>query len=209
MSDEIQKTKKPEDALTVMESEALYKWRRGEDTTPLSPFVAVKMYELFLLGHTCEEIVRSNDNKFALGLVVDARLRHNWDSRREAYLEQLYAEAGTAVKQRQVEGAVFLSDMLAAAHKEYGAKFHKYLQTGDAKDLDDRMKISSITQYKMVIDGLKAITGQDKKAAPAEAPVVNINVPAAPEITTPTEAHNIIDMLNALDEAEPKKPKKS
>jgi hypothetical protein len=160
VTDEI--VKRPEDALTAVEREEWQKWRRTA-TAPLSPAVAVRLYELFLLGHSCDDIVRANENKFPLGMVLDARLRHEWDRRREAYLERLYSEAGENVRQRQVESAVFLTDVLAAAHVEHGDKLKKFLQTRDPKDLPDVFKVTSITTYKMVIDSLMKVTGQDKK----------------------------------------------
>jgi hypothetical protein len=167
---------RPEENLSVLEREAYDKWRRGPDQTPLSPLVALKMYELYLLGHSCDDIVKANENKFPLGIIINARLSHEWDRRRTAYLERLYDDAGNVVRQRQIESAFFLADALAVAHKEFGQKFKEYLQTGDPKVLKGLdLKVTSITTYKMVVDALMKVTGQEKPGKDS-APLVQMNI---------------------------------
>lgn len=202
MSDEIVVKADP---LNKMEQEELSKWKRSADTTPLSPFIAANLYQLFLLGHSCEDIAKSTgDTKFPLGLILDARVRHRWDERREAYLEHLYAEAGQTVRQRQVEGAIFLGDVLAAAHLEFGPKFRRFVETGNPKDLDEKFKVTSITSYKMVIDALRAITGQDVKKQDA-GPLVSITTGSASVEAVAQkglasgDAHDLLRMLDAAD----------
>lgn len=203
MSSEI--IKKPEEDLTVTEQEELQKWRRSPTFAPISTVIAVRMYQLYLLGHTCEEIVHANENHFTLGMVLDARIRHEWDRRREEYLDVLYAEAGTIVKQRQIEGAIFLGDMLAAAHAEYGPKLQKFIQTRDPNDLPDTFRVDSITKYKMVVDAIMKITGQDKKEVPGAAVQVignNITLESKKPMTG-QEGFNLLramDQLDAVDE---------
>lgn len=201
--------KRPEDALTPFEQEELTKARRTDGFAPISSLVAVKMYQLFLLGHTCEEIVRANDHKFSLGMVLDARIRHEWDRRREGYLDKLYEEAGNLVKQRQVESAFFLGDMLAAAHAEYGTKLQKFIQTRDPADLPETFKVDSITKYKMVVDALVLVTGQDRKKTPgAQVQVIgnNVTLQEAPKkAMTGEEGFNILRALEQMDAIDGKK----
>lgn len=203
--------KKPEDNLTPIEREAYDKWRRGNDTSPLSPVVALKMYELFLLGHSCEEIVRANENKFPLGMVINARLMHDWDRRRQAYLDSMYEEAGKVVRQRQIEAALFLGDALAVAHKEFGQKFRAYLQTGDDKIIKDiGLKVTSITSYKMLVDAFMKVTGQEKNGKDS-APLVQMNINGGSatvtdgkKATTVTgqDAFNLLRSLEVIDATE-------
>jgi len=195
--------KRPEDNLTKIEQEELTKYRRSDGYAPLAASTAVRLYQLFLLGHSCEEIVRTNDNRFPLGMVVDARIRHDWDRRRTEYIDRLYEEAGSMVRQRQVESAMFLGDMLAAAHAEYGPKFQKFIQSRDPKDLPPEFKIDTPTKYKMVIDGLMKITGQDKKdAAGAAVQVIGNNVmlqESGSKTVTSQEGFDILKQLERLD----------
>lgn len=202
---------RPEDNLTVMEREAYDKWRRGTDTTPLSPVVALKMYELFLLGHSCEDIARANENKFPLGMVVNARIVHDWDRRRSAYLDKMYEDAGNVIRQRQIESAFFLSDVMAVAHKQFGQKLRTYIQTGDEsvlKGID--LKVTSLTTYKMAIDALMKVTGQEKPGKDG-APLVQINTGGAPAtvtdksgntVTTGEDAFTFLKALERVDQAE-------
>lgn len=205
MSDDIDKP--PDDGLTVLEREEWQKWRRSNDPSPLAASTALKMYELFLLGHSCEEIVRSNENRFPLGLVVDARMRYKWDRRRDEYLNKLFNDAGDIVRQRQIEGAVFLGDVLAAAHKQYGGQLRKFMQTGDVKDLPDQFKADSITKYKMIVDALTKITGQDKKDAPTITPAVQVignNVTLAEQPKGAMDSQDALTLLRLLDDKDKK-----
>lgn len=198
---------KPEDILTPFESEQLAKWKRSKDLAPLSPIVAVRMYELFLLGHSCEEIFRANEQKFPLGMILDARLRHDWDRRRDAYIESLYNEAGNSVKQRTVESAMFLGDLLAAAHIQHGDKLRKFIQTKDVNDLPDELKIDTITKYKMVIDAFKFVTGQaDQKGGTPAVQVIgnNVTLQEQPKQKAQTSGQDALSILKALDQLDKK-----
>lgn len=192
--------------LTEWEFEQYSKWRRSKDTSPLAISTALKMYEMFLLGHSCEEIYRANDQKFPLGMILDARLRYEWDRRRSAYLDQLFGEVGIAVKQRQVEGAMFLGDVLAAAHQQFGDKVKKFLQTKDPNDLPAELKVTSITTYKMVIDALMKITGQDQKGGGNATPAVqvignNVTLQEAPKKKLgSSQAFDLLKELERLDQ---------
>lgn len=198
---------KTEPNLTEWEFEQYSKWRKSKDTSPLALSTALKMYEMFLLGHSCEEIFRANDQKFPLGMILDARLRYEWDKRRSAYLDQLFGEVGVAVKQRQVEGAMFLGDVLAAAHQQFGDKVKKFLQTKDPNDLPAELRVTSITTYKMVIDALMKITGQDQKggAGGTNTPVQvignNITLQEAPKKRMQSaQAFDVLKELEKLDQ---------
>lgn len=119
----------------------------------------MQFYELFLNGYSCEEIAKLNEGKFDPGMIIDARVRHEWDARKSAHLESLYGGLLEKVKATQAEGAVFLTDMLSAAHKMYGSKIKKYLQTGDPKDLGG-LQIESLDSYRKILETLMTLTGQ-------------------------------------------------
>ena len=150
---------KVEPLLTPREQEQLDEWR-AKPNFPLALSTSLKLYELFLEGYDCEQIVKTIDGKFDIGTVLDARLRHDWDGRRDAHLASLYSNVVEKVKKTQAEGAMFLADLLAAAHKLHGGKIRKYLQSGDEKDLGE-FRIGSIEGYKKVAEILLRMTGQD------------------------------------------------
>lgn len=118
------------------------------------------MYELFLNGYSCEEIAKLNDDRFDVGMILDARVRHGWDERKLLHLDTLYAGLMEKVKKTQAEGAVFLTDMLAAAHKLHGNKIKKFLQTGNQADLGD-LQIESLDAYRKILETLLTLTGQN------------------------------------------------
>lgn len=207
MSDEI--IKRPEDGLSVLEKEELTKFRRS-GSAPLALSTALKMYELFLLGKSCEEIMRANDSRFPLGMILEARIRYDWDKRREAYIESLFTETTGLVKQRQLESAVFLGDLVAAAHKQFGSKIQKFIQSGDVADLPSDFKVTSITSYKMVVDAFMKITGMDQKQKGDEKAGVNVianNVTLQEQPKTPMVGQDALSILKGLEQLDRKDKK--
>jgi hypothetical protein len=123
----------------------------------------------------------------------------------------MYEDAGSIIRQRQIESAFFIADVMALAHKEYGAKIKAYLQTGDKihlKDLD--LKVTSLTSYKMAVDALMKVTGQEKPSKDS-APLVQINTggsgttvtdKAGNTVTTGEDAFAFLKALDRVDQAE-------
>lgn len=152
------------DKLTDKEKTTLAKWEKQKDKSPLATDISMALYELFLNGHSCDEIVRVaklNGSDFPLGMVLDARIRHNWDDRRETHLAHLFKEVGLTVKQRQMEAVTFVTDLLSAAHKMHGDKIRKFMHSGDKNDLGD-FAIGTMGSYTKTIELLLKLTGQDK-----------------------------------------------
>lgn len=208
--EEIVVYKAPEEYLVSYEKEELAKWRRRNEP-PLSQMTAIQFYQLFLIGHSCEEIVKANENRFPLGMVLDARVRYEWDKRREIYLEKLYKEAEENVKQRQHESAVFITDLMAVTHKLYGQRAKSYLQTGDPKALKDLQdyELGSLAKYRIAVDILSKVTGQDRAPRKADAPLVQINAANVnnekpeeekPQLPADTSPFDILQMLQRVDE---------
>lgn len=144
------------------------------------------MFELYLNGSTCDEIVKINNNQFTLGQVLEVRVRDSWDDKREKHLSDLYGGIREKVKQTQMEAVAFTSDLLAAAHKQYGQKLKRYLQSGDEKDLGT-LSLSGLQSYQKAVDILMKLTGQDKKEAAAK-----ISGPSAMEPSTNPANPNVV-----------------
>jgi hypothetical protein len=164
--------------LTPREQLALERWERGRERSPIAIDVALQMYELFLNGHTCEEIHRVNKKAgrdFHLGQIVDARIRYEWDGRRDAHRMALFDAIAVKTKQAQMEAVSFMTDLLAAAHKQHGDPIKKYLQTGDIKDLGE-FHVGTMTSYQNVVSMLLKLTGQDRPAGAGGAGGTQVNI---------------------------------
>ncbi len=159
--------------LNAGESKTLTEWRdkRNKATTkdkrllaPMALDTSMSLFQLYLHGLTCEEILSQEANKgFTMGQLLEARVRDGWDTRRQAYLDRLFSTIFDRVKQTQMESVSFTTDLLAAAHKLYGDQLRKFLQTGDEKDLGKAADlIKSLDAYRKVADVLLKMTGQDK-----------------------------------------------
>jgi hypothetical protein len=146
--------------LNERERAALAFWR-GSDQAALAPSLNAKLFQLFLQGKGTEEIRRLNP-QLSLGQIVAARVEGEWDARRKEHLDDLLNETSTRVKQVTMETADFVCDLLAVANREHGDKLRRYLQTGDAKELNG-LRVESFSDLKNAIAALQALTGQDKQ----------------------------------------------
>lgn len=160
MSDnEIQKTQSPYSYLTDRERAILDSYDRSGGHR-ISPITQAQFYSLFIHGKTCDDIADLNRG-FPLGAILKARVEGEWDRRLNEYRDSLFADVHVKLAQVETESVHFLADMLSAVHKQQGKKIQKYIQTGDEGELGD-MKISSIKNYKEVLELLIKATGQDR-----------------------------------------------
>jgi hypothetical protein len=164
MSKEIVVAAKPEDLLeaklTDFERTALAKHRSTQGEKSLSPTFQAELYGLFLAGVSCEDIVKANPGT-TLGQVVEARLNNSWDARRDRYIDDLMVNAKSRVQQIQLEALEFLRTSIAVAHRAFGQKAQKFLQTGAKKDFPDFAATGmGWKQYKEQLELLLKLTGQ-------------------------------------------------
>ncbi len=160
-----------EDILTETERIGLAAYRKQGSQMRLSADTQLRLYALFLAGHSCQEIQGLN-KAFSLGQILTARLEGKWDQRRTEYLDSLFTTVRSRVQQATLESIGFITDQLAAVHKHYGEKAKRYLQSGDIKDFDG-FGAEDIKGYKVLIESLQKITGTEK--SPSE---VNVTLPA-------------------------------
>jgi hypothetical protein len=159
--------------LTPEEREVLERFKDEKGKPSISVALSLKMFELYLNGSTCEEIVKVNNNQFSLGQVLEVRVRDGWDEKKDRYLADLYGGIVDKVRQTQMESVGFTADLLAVAHKQFGHKLKRYLQTGDEKELGP-LSLNGLLQYQKAVDILMKLTGQDKKEAASK-----LQIPAA------------------------------
>lgn len=139
--------------------EAAYRMHLKASEPPLSPSLQMQLFELYLNGYSCEQIASLNRG-IRLGAIVRAFKEGDWMNKRGAYINHLLENVKDRVQQVQCEAVVFASDLLAVAHKMFGGKLQRYLQTGDESELGG-LAINSLKQYKETVDLLLKLTGQD------------------------------------------------
>jgi len=144
------------------------------NTPPIASSTAERLFLLFLRGLTCDEISKLNPG-FTLGQVVDARVRWLWDRHRREYDARLMTDGADAIKRAQFEAALLAADMLAASAKLNRERLHRFMVTGDERDLGD-LSIGSLRALKETVEVLLRATRQDapapRGAPPAEGPGV-------------------------------------
>jgi hypothetical protein len=150
----------PLTALTEAERHALA-YFQNSGGPPISPDTADKLYELFLRGCTCAEIRRLNPG-FSMGQIVHARVANGWDHRKNEHDDRLLGEANPGATRISLEACEFVALQLAAAHRLNRDRLLRYMQTGNEDDLGD-LAITSLRQYKDVVELLQKLTGQDQK----------------------------------------------
>lgn len=148
----------PERFLTPREK-AAYDFTVAHRMPDLSPASRAKLFALFLQGTDCVEISRLNPG-ITLGQVVRVRLDDGWDEKRREHIAALLSEVRVRLQQTTLESVEFVSNLLAATHKQYGDQLKKYLMTGDPADLGT-FGIHGLRQYREAIQLLRELSGQD------------------------------------------------
>ena len=166
--------KRAEDLLNPKEREAL----KRVGTNPankLAPATAAEFFALFLQGYSCEKIAEQNPNfgSLGLGLIVRARIEHNWDLERDKHIQDLMVGAKQALEKSTLDAIQFTSDGMAVFHKLVGNRFRKYLQTGDEECLGD-FRDMSFKSYRDFVALLKTLTASNTAAA--ETPRMGVEV---------------------------------
>ncbi|MHA1860983.1 MAG: hypothetical protein ACTSVM_01625 [Candidatus Ranarchaeia archaeon] len=160
----------PRDLLTAEEKEELGRYTGGLDQEPndskktegiLAGSTARTFFELFLNGHTTKEIYNQNKS-FPWGMIIDARIRYDWDKERDVYTRELFTGVRQKLIKNQIESVHMLADLLAATHKNIGGRLKKYLQTGDETLIKD-INLTSIHSYGKTVALLMKMTGQEKE----------------------------------------------
>ncbi len=144
-----------------------YNYFRKGNQPEIAEVTAVKLFELFLNGQSCEQI-RELNNHWTLGQIVHARVKYKWDQQRDEHVASLMARAKDRITQVGLESVNYLSDMLAATHKLHGEKVKRFLQSGDEKELEGTPVLQGFRGYKDILAMLLTVTGQDVKRVKGE-----------------------------------------
>lgn len=160
----------PQVDLTPIEKEAHDRWVIGH-RAGLTTDQALRFYDLFLQGCSCEEISRLNP-ELELGAIVEARLVHNWDMEKSSYVNNMMVHIREQSQKNYMESIKFLGNVLTTVHMRFEDKLKKYFQTRDEKDLGEFADVD-MKEYRHNLDLFFRLTGQDAKAVKGQ---ININV---------------------------------
>lgn len=156
--------KYPENRLSLLTDEeklALNDYEISGSKNHLGPTLAASLFSLFLNGKSLKEIQALN-KAYSLGMIVDARLRYDWDTQKEDYARDLFLKVRERASQAHAESIHHLIDRLSATHKLTGDKLQRFIQTGD-ESLIAGMNLSSMTNYGKIVQLLMSMLGQDSK----------------------------------------------
>jgi hypothetical protein len=169
----------------------------------LGPSLCTTFFELFLNGKTEREIQKLNP-VYDLGSIIQARVKYNWDEKKDKYISELQSGVVARMLQVQMEATNFMADVLSATHKRYGTAIKRYLQSSDPKDLEG-FDINNIQAYSKSIEALLKITGQDQKKKIELGGTVNSNVQISDmseKALTPEQAAALLEILAADEDSE-------
>lgn len=153
-------------------------------------------FELFLQGSSCEEISKLNP-AFGLGIIIKARLDHDWDGKREEYITGLFSNIKEKIQKNQLEAIEFSALSMSVFHKLWSTKFKKFIQTGNEAELGD-LKDMSFKVYKDISENILKLTGQDKKQQVVSGEIVHkVEAPAANKPISSKDAANILKIVDA------------
>lgn len=193
--------------LTPQELEAYRKYVEA-NKPPLAGSTSTQFFQVFLQGHTCEEIARLNPS-FGLGIIVRARVDFDWDRQRDEHIQHLLDNIRSVVQTTQLEAVQFVAEGLAVYRKMAGSKFQKYLQSGKEEDLGD-FKDMSFKTYKELLELLLKLTGQETTTKKVQGVVEHRHTveatQGAPAANAPMSAESAHDFLARFDVPKKGKP---
>lgn len=139
-----------------------YQFQTEQRLPDLARALSNEMFQLFLSGKDCLEIVRLNKG-ITLGQIVQARIKGEWDIRRDEYLDNLLKSTQSRYQQAQLEVIGFAADGMAVYHRMWGDACKRFLQTGDPKDLGPfRDKFENMKSYNDFFLLMRTASGQEK-----------------------------------------------
>ena len=185
---------KVEKNLSPVEKSAYLKYVK-DDKPSLSAKTSAEFFELFLTGSSCEEISKLNP-AFGLGIIVKARIEHNWDGQKEDYTNALFSNIKEKIERNQLEAIEFSHLSMAVFHKLWTTKFKKFIQTGDESELGEQ-KGMSFKVYRDISENILKLTGQDKKQQVVSGEIVHrVEAPVNKPVSS-KEAANILKVIDA------------
>ncbi len=166
-------------------------------TPPLAPSTAGRMFEAYLQGQSCEDIMKLVPG-IQLGQIVHARVVGDWDKKRDEHLERLLTTLRGRVEQAELETVDLFVNLIAASKKVIAEKVKRYLISGNEEDLKGVPVATSLKEWNALVQLMKESTGQNVKKVegrmehhvsydPAPVPV---NKPFSPD-----EAANAIEVM--------------
>jgi hypothetical protein len=126
---------------------------------PLSPKTSAEFLQLFLQGYNTSDIQKLNPG-FKLGIIVAARIEHEWDRHKHEYINALMTQTRESVQKVQLEAVRFVSDALTVYRRILGDAFKRYIQSGKTEDLGEAASQINLKNYKEYVALFMALTGQ-------------------------------------------------
>lgn len=162
----------------------------------IAPATADKLFLLYLRGLDCEGIRQTTN--FGLGPLVDARVRYLWDDRRRDYDLSLVTDQADAIRRSQLEAALLAADMITAAARLNRQRLHRYLVSGDERDLGD-LAIGSLKHLREALDVLMVATRQNQaKSSGADDLVHPVRTHVASTAQTSTTRRSLTELAREV-----------
>jgi hypothetical protein len=191
--------------LTEEEKKAYTKWS-NEGNQGLGAKASATLFESFLNGNSCQDIVKANPG-YDLGLLVKTRIDQDWDGKKQKYIEDLSETVKFAVKKASLETIKFAHDAMSVFHRLAGDRFKKYLNSGKPEDLGPFADMS-LRSYKdfvelfMLLTGqanTKHVTGNVLHTHVTEDNVKTINVEAVAKLERPLSKEEASEILGSFE----------
>ena len=145
--------------LTEKEAKVLAKY--VEDGKPgLAKARSDSMRTIYTLGYSCEEI-HEMFPEYPLGLILHARVNHEWDKTRLDLSEKL-----TKIKENvivsKLESVQFLTEMLKAVHVKHRQEILRFLANPERED-PPKVLPNSLHGYQQILSLLDEVMGNNQK----------------------------------------------
>jgi hypothetical protein len=188
--------------LTQREIELGEKYLRKHKTAgAIDDIEALKLYEMFLIGSSMQEI-QQQFPQYEVGQIVLTAALKKWGLDREKMQGTLRDRVRAKVVKSVIEQVDFLTSILSVANVEHLDEMRRYIM--DANNPKPSLRISSIKEYKDVTETLaKIVQGATPNAKNnTMSPMFDALAPNHPKSIEKKKDDDDIDLDSLLDKGE-------
>lgn len=160
------------------------------------------MKTIYTLGYSCEEI-HEMFPEYSLGLILHARVAHEWDKTRVDLSEKLSRIKENVIVSK-LESVQFLTEMLKAVHVKHRQEILRFLANPEREEAP-KVLPNSLHGYQQILSLLDEVMGNNQKKDSSQgelsSPLVSVTINTDQPKTIETKAVDSKTILRKKAEA--------
>ena len=176
------------------------KWLRKHKTAGKIPNPeALKLFEMYLIGHTFHEIQQQFPQYPVEQIIMTAALS-GWSSDRDRMMHTLRDRVQAKVVKSVVEQVDFLTTLLGVTNAEHLKQMRDYI-VDPTQNPKPSLRVETIKEYKEVVETLyKIVAGATPGSKTKESALFNALAPTSKQEQVEGENHGDLNLIDLADD---------